>query len=220
MDSYEFLNKRVLMTSKARYEASKRLKAQSLFSQWTLAFLTAGQIVLSLLMILKLVDSHISQSYQDMGSLFFSIMILAYSLLLGMGDFSARSNNIHQCGLELAQLSRELDFKIKHTIVRDEKEYLSFVERYYTCLNRYENHSGHDYLIAKLDSNMEHRKNSNSTSKATILHIISFDFYRNMVSTFWYKLKIYCYKFFGFSHYILSIALLFGWCIYITTPQT
>lgn len=56
MSTYEYLHKRVSVTSKARYEASKRLRAHNWFSQWTLAFLAVGQIFLSLLITLELID--------------------------------------------------------------------------------------------------------------------------------------------------------------------
>ncbi|MBM4850983.1 SLATT domain-containing protein [Vibrio parahaemolyticus] len=194
MKSYEYLHKRVLVTSKARYEASKRLRLHSWCSQWTLAFLAVGQIVLALFATFDLVDDAVTKNQIDMASLFFAVVVLTYSLLLGMGDFSARSSNIHQCGLELAELSRKLHYRVTHQYQSTEHEYLDFVNRYYICLNRHENHVSHDYLIARLDYLIEH---GNKPSKFDML--------------FNYKLKIYWYRVLGFSHYIFSITLLVLW---------
>lgn len=198
MESYKYLHKRVLVTSKARYEASRRLKLHSWSSQWTLTFLTVGQIILSLLYTFKIYNTDIPDSQINMASLFFAIAVLAYSLLLGMGDFSARSSNIHQCGLQLAELSRELHYKIINEITSTEPEYLNYVAKYYLCLNRHENHTSLDYLIARLDYFNEIGRPL--PKKETIV----------------LKTKIFMYRLFGFSHYLLSIGLIILWGIYMT----
>lgn len=126
------------------------------------------------------------------------MVVLAYSLLLGMGDFSARASNMHQCGLQLGELSRKLKFKIDNAEKVEESDYLNFTKDYYICLNRHENHIGHDYLIAKLDYIME------SSNK----ELCSFDF-------LWFKMKILIFKLFSFSHYLVSIFLMIYWFVYI-----
>ncbi len=198
MESYKYLHKRVLVTSKARYEASRRLKLHSWCSQWTLTFLAVGQIILSLLYTFKIYNTDIPDTQINMASLFFAIAVLAYSLLLGMGDFSARSSNIHQCGLQLAELSRELHYKITQGVASTEPEYLNFVSRYYACLNRHENHTSPDYFIAKLDYLTEI---GNSPSVYERMKI---------------KTKIIFYSFFGFSHYLLSVFSIVIWGSYMT----
>ncbi|WP_406568768.1 SLATT domain-containing protein [Aeromonas caviae] len=198
MESYKYLHKRVLVTSKARYEASRRLKLHSWCSQWTLTFLAVGQIILSLLYIFEIYNKKIPDTQINMASLFFAIAVLAYSLLLGMGDFSARSSNIHQCGLQLAELSRELHYKITRGVSSTESEYLNFVSRYYACLNRHENHTSQDYFIAKLDY-LSEIDNLPSVYKRVKL-----------------KIKILLYRFFGFSHYLLSVFSIITWGSYMT----
>lgn len=199
MKSYEYLHKRALVTSKARYEASKRLRLHSWCSQWTLASLAVGQIFLSLLMTFNIINTELIPKAQlDVSSIFFAVAVLAYSLLLGMGDYSARSSNMHQCGLQLGELSRKLNYKIDKSMTSNEEEYLRFINDYYVCLSRHENHIAHDYLIAKLDHLKESGKAPNTLTTALD-----------------YKIKIYIYKIIGFSHYIISIFVMLAWLVYI-----
>ncbi|WP_429022087.1 SLATT domain-containing protein [Aeromonas veronii] len=198
MDSYSYLYKRVLITSKARYEASRRLKLHSWCSQWTLTFIAVGQIVLSLLYSFDLHNKDVPSSLINVAGLFFSIAVLAYSLLLGMGDFSARASNIHQCGLQLAELARELNYKISNNYMPTEREYLAFVSKYYSCLNRHENHTSLDYLIAKYDYLRE------TNTKPTTAETINF------------KASIFAYRLLGFFHYILSAGIIIAWGMYMT----
>lgn len=199
MKSYEYLHKRLLVTSKARYEASKRLRLHNWCSQWTLAFLAVGQIFLSLLITLDIVDlNEVPKSHLDMSSIFFSVVVLAYSLLLGMGDFSARSSNMHQCGLQLGELARKLNYRIAHFKESSESEYLHFTNEYYVCLSRHENHVNHDYLIAKLDHLIEVNQRPS--------------FFGCLTN---FKIKIYFYKLVSFSHYIISISLMLAWFLHL-----
>ncbi|CAH0525525.1 hypothetical protein VHP8226_01051 [Vibrio hippocampi] len=185
------------MTSKARYEASRRLRSQSWFSQWTLAYMAIGQIILSMLPIFELTTTSISSNAQNAVAVFFAVVVLAYSLLLGMGDFSARSAKIHQCGLELAELARELKFMVDSKAKVGRKEYLSYVGRYYQCLGRYENHSSHDYTVAK----KEHKNESAKEEDTKI------DWYVNLGWT----AKIFLYRIWDFCHYPISILIITVW---------
>ncbi|ATC83794.1 SLATT domain-containing protein [Pseudoalteromonas agarivorans] len=198
MELYTYLHKRVLITSKSRYEASRRLRMHSLCSQWTLAFMAVGQIVLSLIAVFELNAPVISVNLQNSVGLFFAIVVLTYSLLLGMGDFSARASNIHQCGLELSELARELNYKVVKKESSSEEKYMKYVQRFYTCLSRHENHITHDYLIAKLDVAQE---NDNKLG-----------FFKKWFS---FKAKIYFFRVIGFLHYPVSILSIIAWISYL-----
>jgi hypothetical protein len=144
-----------------------------------------------------LTDSNISADVKSIVAVLFAVMILAYSLLLGMGDFSARSVKIHQCGLELGELARELKYLLDHKIESTKFDYLDYVERYYRCLGKYENHSKHDYLVAKKEFQFEVAK----TEKNKI------PFLTNVNWTLW----IYWFRFFGFCHYVVSAGAITFW---------
>ncbi|EJK2100760.1 SLATT domain-containing protein [Vibrio cholerae] len=197
LETYKYLYKRVSVTSKARYEASRRLRSQSWFSQWTLAYMAIGQIILSMLPNFDLTTKSIPPNAQNAVAVFFAVVVLAYSLLLGMGDFSARSAKIHQCGLELAELARELKFMVDSGALVNKDEYLGYVERYYQCLGRYENHSSHDYLVAK----QEHKNEvANEEGKHVPWHI----------NWFWTG-KIFLYRIWHFCHYPISMLVITVW---------
>jgi len=102
-ESLNELLRRADITSRARYNASRRLESLGWTSQWTLALLAIGQIVISLISVLKL-PMMFSQTYVDFMGLFFGVLVLAYSLLLGMANFNARSTRLHHCGMELGVL--------------------------------------------------------------------------------------------------------------------
>ncbi|MFL7033313.1 SLATT domain-containing protein [Vibrio lentus] len=197
LETYQYLYKRVSVTSKARYEASRRLRSQSWFSQWTLAYMAIGQIVLSMLPVFDLTTTAIAINVQSAVAVFFAVVVLAYSLLLGMGDFSARSAKIHQCGLELAELARELKFAVDSKSDTDKQEYLRYVKRYYQCLGRYENHSSHDYTVAKKEHKNELAKEQDKT----------IDWYVNLG----WSLKIFLYRSWDFCHYPISIVVITLW---------
>jgi hypothetical protein len=93
------LARRTEITCKARYHAARRLNSHNWFSQWTLSLLAVGQIALSVAEAIGL-PIQVGPKWFSLGSIFFSVLILAYSLLLGMSNFSARAVKIHDCGLE------------------------------------------------------------------------------------------------------------------------
>ncbi|EGR1589075.1 SLATT domain-containing protein [Vibrio parahaemolyticus] len=197
LETYKYLYKRVAVTSKARYEASRRLRSQSWFSQWTLAYMAIGQIVLAMLPIFELTNDTISTNVQNAVAVFFAVVVLAYSLLLGMGDFSARSAKIHQCGLELGELARELKFMVDSKAETTKEDYLSYVERYYLCLGRYENHSSHDYTVAKKEYKNEVASELDQTIKKR--------------TNLWWATQIWLYRIWGFCHYPTSIVAITYW---------
>lgn len=106
-EKFKELLRRVEITGKARYYASRRLSIHQSMSQWTLTALALGQIVISLTPALSL-QINWTEKYLAFGSIFFSVLILAYTLLLGMGAYGPRAVKIHNCGLELGRLAREL----------------------------------------------------------------------------------------------------------------
>jgi hypothetical protein len=109
------LLRRVEITSKARYVPAQRMELHDTFSQWTLAYLAVGQVVISLVVALKL-KSNYSSAYMDFGGLFFGVLVLTYSLLLGMGNFAARAIMLHTCGIELGSLARKLHIKLTSSV--------------------------------------------------------------------------------------------------------
>lgn len=97
-NKFDELYRIIDITAKARYRASTRLSMHGVFSQWTLSLLAIGLIITSVLM-LSGVKLNFSEKYSSVMQIIFSVIILTYSLLLGIGNFSARAERLHRCGL-------------------------------------------------------------------------------------------------------------------------
>ncbi len=197
--SFEELKRRVELTSRARYHAARRLNAHGIFSQWTLAFLAIGQIVISLIPSLG-IKTNFTSEYINFMNVFFAVLVLAYSLLLGMGNHVARSIKLHLCGLELGKLARELHL-LCCSQATNNNVYLEKNSAYYSILEKCENHTRADYLVARLEQYAMEEKLSNGFGA-------------------WFKRQLYraqmCFwHIIQFFHYISSIALISLWIFFL-----
>lgn len=201
-DSLNELLRRADITSRARYNASRRLESLGWTSQWTLALLAIGQIVISLISVLKL-PMMFSQTYVDFMGLFFGVLVLAYSLLLGMANFNARSTKLHHCGMELGGLARDLH--LTSTLPNaSSQQYDAMVDKYYRILEKYENHTAIDYLKAHHEYySAAIKKDPNNKSIPTKREL--------RVA----ELKIFLLWLWGISHYVISIGVMFIWIIFL-----
>lgn len=191
--------RRVEITSKCRYNAARRLQLHSVFSQWTLAVLAVGQIVISLVATLGL-NNNYSPAYTNFGGIFFGVLVLAYSLLLGMGNYAARSLTMHTCGMELGDLARQLR-PHKDCNQIDSPLYQEAHQTYYAILSKCENHALCDYLSAvhqDLWSNLRKGKRTNLNWKTTL--VIIYDWIN---CTFLEVAQ--------FFHYFFTLTLLSAW---------
>ena len=155
-NKFEELYRLIDITAKARYQAAKRLALHGYMTQWVLSFLAIGLIILSLL---ELLDFKLSftATYTGFMQVVFAVIILTYSLLLGMGNFDARAERLHRCGLELSRLLRKVK-PLKENekpnmgslSQKDENGYEQLVKDYYDCLEKYENHKDLDFRNALL----------------------------------------------------------------------
>lgn len=200
-DSLSELLRRADITSRARYNASRRLENLGWTSQWTLAILAIGQIVISLTSVLKL-PMRFTQPYVDFMSLFFGVLVLAYSLLLGMANFNARSTKLHQCGMELGNLTRKLHLLSSLSV--SQADYEELVAEYYQILKKYENHKEIDYLNAHLEFYSSALKNDplNSTLPTK----------SDLCKSKW---RIHYLGAKELSHYLISIGIMFIWILFL-----
>lgn len=194
------------ITTKARYRASTRLNSHGIFSQWTLSLLAIGLIISSTLSISG-IQLNFSEKYTSVMQLIFSVIVLTYSLLLGMGNFSARAERFHRCGLELSRLVRKVKpFKGSEG---HNDDYASISKEYYDHLEKYENHKDVDFLSARLE--IERRKGYPDWKKdESLLDNVS----KRVTSaqsrfSLWSSIRIR--QSISFSHYAISLLLVYGW---------
>jgi hypothetical protein len=193
-NKFSELHRRVSMTSKARYCASRRLQFHKMMSQWTVTLIAVGLIAVSVLAISP-VALRFSPPYVAVMQIIFSVLILAYTLLLSLGNYSARSVKIHRCGMELGKLARELK---PYLNMQDERgAYDKFVEMYYECLEKYENHEACDYLEAALAE----QRPVGSSGKAE----------------FWKYVQYLWARYLPTAHYVVVLGLVYLWIMFLVT---
>lgn len=195
LESIQELLRRTELTSRARYHAARRLNLHGIFSQWTLALLAVGQIVITLIPSLG-IKTNLPTQYISFMEIFFGILVLAYSLLLGMGNHVARSIHMHKCGLELGELARQLH-QLSRANTSDPKIYEEQVRKYYSALEKCENHTRADYLISRLEQYQPEEQ----------FGLFSKKWYLRQK----YRLEMYLLHLIQFVHYGASIALVTAW---------
>lgn len=201
-DALVELSRRSSLTGKARYHSSRRLALHAWFSQWTLALLAVGQLVISLIPALGLKLSY-STAYMNFGSIFFGVLVLAYSLLLGMANFSAKAQRMHQCGLDLGRLSRRLHLWTCGSYATN-AQYREAANSYYDILDKYENHTRLDYLVATHEQQRGECPRFQNCG-------FSKDYFLNITPLLCGKVILYFWHALQFSHYILSVLLIALW---------
>ena len=191
-ESFKELHRKVDKVSRLRYNAADRLKRHQQFSQWITTLLSVILIIVPLLQALK-VKTNVSDQFLNAIQVFLAVLILAYSLLLGIENYSSRSEKMHTCGLELSSLAREiypyleieneallgiLLYRLSRKPRRTENDsflYKRFSEKYQSILEKYENHSQIDNNLYDLEIRRKNLCNQiNKTQNINIKRIISY----------------------------------------------
>jgi hypothetical protein len=201
--------RRTKITGGARYAAARRMEMQGCAAQWTLALLAIGQIIITLIPTLKL-RSNFGEDYVGFASVLFAALVLAYSLLLGMADYSARAVKMHGCGLELGRLTRKLVFLVNRGYV-SKVDYEECAKSYYDILDKHENHTRLDYLI----SHYQHYE-----AKVSKLDFSNKKYWRDSASLALVKAKIWTFQTIQFSHVVISLGLMYIWIYFMVRPAT
>lgn len=143
------LLRRVKITTSSRYGASLRFKSHHRISQWTVAFISIGLLVIPMAQAWGLTIGIDNQKLNFIQSIL-AVLVLVYSLLLGQENFISRSEAMHRNGVELGKFARKLKPYIRSYT---ETQYSDLVEEYYSILEKYENHEIVDYYATKLEVN-------------------------------------------------------------------
>lgn len=187
----EELRRKIEVSTKASYERSRILMLHSICSQWTLALLAVGQVIISIL------EKYFSfqqnqKDFLNFGGVFFGVLVIAYSLLLAMSNYYYRAKKTHQCALDFSQLAEGLPLHICGGKITSE-QYLNALKRYYKILSKCENHKEIDCRDIK-------EKEEQRTLMSKFLN-------------FFYIAQAFnwCIKHWSFSHYVLSILAIIIW---------
>jgi hypothetical protein len=212
-NAFAELLRRVEITSKARYHASRRLAAHELWSQWTLALLVVGHITLALILAMEM-PTRVSSHVLHFSAVLVGVLTLTYSLLLGLGRFGVRAVMIHHCGLELGKLAREL-YPLKTNDPLKGDEYEKAKDQYYDCLEKYENHGKADYHIAFHEHYSGHTlaKSAGENRSGFLWRFL------DVKSDLWIAFTAaWLIMVAQFSHYVVSIFAIWAWVVYVLLP--
>ena len=217
-NKFDDLNRKLEIVARARYKAAQRLYAHHWFTQITLMLSSTGLIVIPVLS-LGGFNKNFSPKYAEVMQIIFAVMVTGYSFLLGLGNFLARSERLHQCGLRLTRLS----LRIKPYLGKDahDDKYENFQEEYCDVLDEYENHSFGDYQSVIFDQ-MVHdgypkrrRKDPKAASEELRKDEGALAYVWRMGEVFVARLdrgsRVWCGRLLGYSHYVVTIVSIYAW---------
>ena len=214
-NKFSELNRRVKLTSKARYNASRRLTLKNSLSQTTLALLSVALILISLVSTSG-IKVNFDTNYIDIMQTIFAVLILTYSLLLSAGDYSARSVKTHRCGMELGRLARKIK-PLEDSEEANDKEYKECTNEYYNCLEKYENHGDVDYTVAYYSSRdwygNQKIKETIGCSKFNLLAGLFIEKIMTRLSILWGSA-------YPISHYFITVFGVYYWLYLMVSHQT
>jgi len=178
LGTFEDLYRRAHITSKNRFNASKRLADHNQAALVTITLMSLGLIAIPLIKEFEL-GAHFGTRYVDFFQLFLAIVVLVISVSINSANFGRRSEKLHDCGLELSNLARKI-----YGFVNDggsREIYNDFVNAYYEILNRYENHKSIDFRITQIDFPDQYSVNKWTRAMTWVLYKLDFSFYAMLV---------------------------------------
>lgn len=198
---------------KSRYLAQKRLNYHNWGSQITLTGLAIGLVIIPL-MNFGGFNRNFTPKYVEVMQIVFAVATMAYSLLLGIGNFAVRAERMHTSGLKLSRLLRRIKpLKGKDDPALD-ATYEAMAAEYYDVLEGNENHSALDYNLTLLKLHQKAGPPSiwNDAGEKNMgwgryLVKLSRYYWKNTMISARASFQILL----TFSHYFISLIAVFAW---------
>lgn len=183
------LYKKLDSTTKTRFHASRRLRAHSKLSTYSVVSISLILILISLLQAYK-IGVNIERPEVGLIQVFSSIAVLVYSLLIEKNDYSKMSEKMYSCASRLNELKQQMHPHLSDEN-HNENKYDTFLKEYHAILDLYETHSNNDfrgdYYRAKLEMPDHYRMNKISrlwlNCKMHSMHIRDFKSYPLLMIT-------------------------------------
>lgn len=137
--------KRTWETKGVRFLASQRLKLHEKWSTITLALLSVYIIVLNLSRFLPNKTSLLSSENITFSTISLSMLVLVTSLFISSRNYKIRSLKLHDCGREIGEVYDKICILINQGGSASEQEFEETRNKYYSVLNKYENHESLDF---------------------------------------------------------------------------
>lgn len=146
----ENLYRKIDITSETRFYASRRLKLHSKLAMITNVVLPMFLIMLSVLQVLQ-VGENINSTFTVFLQIYASIIILIFSIITAMKNYTGTSEKFYACASELVEMKRRLQ---PYKLECSEESYNKLQKEYNSILQKYETHTVNDfrsdYIRAKI----------------------------------------------------------------------
>lgn len=129
-------------TARVRYIAARRLAYHQRFSTWVVAGAS-----LSLAAAQWRPGFHKAALEPHVHAVI-AVVILVYTLLLGLENWSAKSERMHRCGIDLDALTRTMQAHRREALEPEAVD--EFAQQYATVLAGQDNHALVDFLVDRL----------------------------------------------------------------------
>jgi hypothetical protein len=147
--SLKRLHKKVCVTSKCMFNASRRF---ALHNRWSRSTIVMFSLCLILIPLLQAFDirSLYPQKVVRMFQIYYAIIILVYSIVIALQDFSLVSEKLHSCGQELLELDQRISpFACAEINLR---KYDEFLFEYMNILKKYPvHHNKLDFYCSRFE---------------------------------------------------------------------
>lgn len=185
------LLKAMRLVKRARFNAHERLEAKHVMSVAAFTFATVFEISLSLLPVVF--GANIAtevRSFIDYAAIVTGLFLFGFGLVVGLANYQTRAVFLQRCAMDLANLAREMEIAMPHTVA----ELQEFRRRYHEIEARCPfNHSAVD-----LDRAQAHRNDKRAVRRARQAEMLDIYgpyalaalVYLSLWATFWLMLKM------------------------------
>ena len=175
--------KRLWETKGSRFNAAKRLELHDKWSTLTVSIISVYIISLNLMVLIPERSEILSEENIAFSTVCFSILVLVVSTILASRSYKLRASKFHDCGREINEIYDELCVWKSTNIKPNKDDLLHIGKKYYSILDKFENHGRIDYLTFQADNLKEYK---NSIKRPRVFYImVKGEFYFNTILQYW-----------------------------------
>jgi len=151
-DNYNEITRKIGITYKVRHKAASRLEHHKLYSIWVLSLIAFALIILEIESQSSIVF-YLKDETVNILQIIIAVMVLVYSLILSINDYSTKAIKMYFCALSLGKLRDE-----SFTMKPNNSNIKHLTAKYHAILNKCQNHAYSDYLVYLKEKNKKMKK--------------------------------------------------------------
>lgn len=148
--------KRLWETKGSRFNAAKRLELHDKWSTITISLVSVYVISLNLMVLVPERSEIFNEGNIAFSTICLSILILVVSIILASRNYKIRASKFHDCGREINEIYDDICVWKSSNIKPDKDDLILIGKKYYSILDKYENHARIDYLMFQADNLKEY----------------------------------------------------------------